>query len=88
MSRWGIVGAFALAFFASPLAIQAQPPEKVFRIGLLGTVPLTNSGAARIWDGFFDGLRQLGYVEGRNVVIEGRYSEGELWQRAPGAASV
>jgi putative ABC transport system substrate-binding protein len=61
---------------ALPLTVAAQPAAKVHRIGLLGTIPLTNPEASRIWGGFFDGLRQLGYVEGQNIVIEGRYSEG------------
>jgi putative ABC transport system substrate-binding protein len=65
-----------LGLLIAPLAAEAQPAAKVFRIGLLGTVPLTNPEASRIWGGFFDGLRQLGYIEGQNIVIECRYSEG------------
>jgi putative ABC transport system substrate-binding protein len=71
-----VAGAAVLVLLALPPAVQAQPAPKVFRIGLLGTVPLTEPGAARIWGGFFEGLQQLGYVEGQNIVIEGRYSEG------------
>jgi putative ABC transport system substrate-binding protein len=47
------------------------------RLGVLGTVPLTDAEAARIWTGLFDGLRQLGYVEGQNLVVEARFSEGK-----------
>jgi putative ABC transport system substrate-binding protein len=76
-----------LAFLlAPPLTVAAQPAGKVFRIGLLGTVPLTNPEAFRIWGGFFDGLRRLGYVEGQNIVIEGRYSEGKS-ERLPALAA-
>jgi putative ABC transport system substrate-binding protein len=71
---------------ALPFAVGAQPAAKVFRIGLLGTVPLTNPEASRIWSGFFDGLRQLSYVEGQNIVIEGRYSEGKS-ERLPALAA-
>jgi putative ABC transport system substrate-binding protein len=80
--------AFALLALplASPFAVTAQPAAKVHRIGLLGTVPLTNAEAFRIWGGFFDGLRQLGYVEGQNIVIEGRYSEGRS-ERLPALAA-
>jgi putative ABC transport system substrate-binding protein len=67
-------------------AADAQPAVKVFRIGLLGTVPLTDPGAARIWGGFFEGLRQLGYVEGQNLVFEQRYSEGRS-ERLPALAA-
>ena len=74
------------AILAGPIAAEAQPAVKVFRIGLLGTVPLTEPGAARIWGGFFEGLQQLGYVEGQNLVIEGRYSEGKS-ERLPTLAA-
>ena len=64
-----------LLLLAGPLVLQVQPATKVSRVGLLGTVPLSNPGAARIWGGFFEGMRQLGYVEGENLVIERRYAE-------------
>jgi len=54
----------------------AQQPAKVPRIGfLIGTSPSTISD--RI-EAFRQGLRELGYVEGKNIVIEYRYSEGKL----------
>ena len=77
MERRTFLGTLAGSLLAAPLAAGAQQPAgKVFRIGLLGTVPLADPAASRLWGGFFDGLRQLGYVEGQNVVIEGRFSEG------------
>jgi len=82
-TRRAFLGALAGGLLAAPLDVQAQPAAKVWRIGLLGTVPLTEPGVARIWGGFFEGLRQLGYVDGQNVVIEGRYSEGRAG-RLPG----
>jgi putative ABC transport system substrate-binding protein len=81
-----VAGTAVLLLLGGPLAIQAQPAAKVFRVGLLGTVPLTNPGAARIWGGFFEGLRQLGYVEGQNLVFEQRYSEGKS-ERLPALAA-
>jgi ABC-type uncharacterized transport system substrate-binding protein len=54
----------------------AQQPKKVPWIGFLGaTYPSTN--AARI-EAFRQGLRELGYVEGKNIVIEYRWAEGKL----------
>jgi putative ABC transport system substrate-binding protein len=55
---------------------EAQQPKKVPRIGFLGvTSPSTIS--ARI-EAFGQGLRELGYVEGKNIVIEYRYAEGKF----------
>src|SRR5262245_17868677 len=56
--------------------VEAQQPGKVPRIGfLMGTSPSTISD--RI-EAFRQGLRELGYVEGKNIAIEYRYSEGKL----------
>ena len=76
MDRRVFLGVLAGGLLAAPLVAEAQQATKVFRIGLLGTVPLTEPGAARIWGGLFEGLRQLGYAEGQNIVFEGRFSEG------------
>jgi putative ABC transport system substrate-binding protein len=50
----------------------AQPPGKVYRIGYLSTAP----PRAPQWDALLDGLRERGYIEGRNLVFERRFSEG------------
>ena len=52
----------------------AQQPPKVWRIGFLGVGSATDM-ASRV-EGFRAGLRDFGYVEGRNVVIEYRWAEG------------
>jgi putative tryptophan/tyrosine transport system substrate-binding protein len=52
------------------LAAEAQPAGKVYRIGVLG-----NENAPP-WEGFRQGLRELGYVDTRNVAMEWRWSEG------------
>ena len=55
---------------------EAQQPAKVPRIGYLAaSSPSTN--LARI-EAFRQGLRELGYVEGKNIVIEWRYAEGKF----------
>jgi len=55
---------------------EAQQPKKEARIGFL--VPGSASGYASLTDAFRQGLRELGYVEGKNIVIEYRYTEGKL----------
>ena len=65
------LGAGALTPFAS----FAQQPAKVFRIGFLGAVSAVGS-EWRI-EALRAGMRDLGYVEGRNFVIETRWSDGK-----------
>ena len=63
---------------------EAQQPKKISRIGfLIGSSP--TAIAARI-EAFRQGLRDLGYVEGKNIVIEWRYAEGKL-DRLPALAA-
>lgn len=69
-----------LSMVASPLVANAQAPARVFRIGLLGGSTPTSAEARHIWQGFFHGLRDLGYTEGQNVVFEGRYYGDNLDQ--------
>jgi putative ABC transport system substrate-binding protein len=61
---------------AAPLTAEAQKATKVPRIGVL----LSNSQASHSTDieGFRLGLRERGYVEGRNIAIEYRYGDGKL----------
>jgi putative tryptophan/tyrosine transport system substrate-binding protein len=54
---------------------EAQQPKKVPRIGFLSSVS-PSSISARV-EAFREGLRELGYVEGKNIVIEWRYAEGK-----------
>jgi putative tryptophan/tyrosine transport system substrate-binding protein len=82
------VGKMLWLIFATLLALcsslDAQQPAKVPRIGYLGgTSP--SSLRARI-EAFRQGLRDLGYIEGKNIVIESRYAEGKL-DRQPALAA-
>jgi ABC-type uncharacterized transport system substrate-binding protein len=60
---------------------EAQRPKKIPRIGFLATVsPSTISDRV---EAFRQGLRELGYVEGKNIVIEWRYEEGKADRLPP-----
>jgi ABC-type uncharacterized transport system substrate-binding protein len=67
----------SLALLVAPLAAQVQQPGKVYRIGFLATFPPVPGGPNPLGDAFLDGLRERGYVEGQNLTIERRFSEGK-----------
>src|SRR4030095_15757690 len=64
--------------------VNAQQPTKIPRIGFL--ITSSASVIAPRMDAFLGGLRELGYVEGKNIVIERRHAEGKL-DRLPELAS-
>jgi len=78
-----VIAVLALSLLAAPLVAEAQQAAKVTRIGYL-TGDL--STAPHMPEAFRQGLRNLGYVEGRNVVIEYRDAEGKL-ERLPALAA-
>jgi len=73
----------AAALLAAPLAAETQQADKVARIGYLGT---RRGVSPHLPEAFRQGLRDLGYVEGRNVVIEYRNNEGKN-ERLPALAA-
>ena len=83
MDRRVFIGTVAGGLLAAPLAASAQQAAKIARIGVLGNDPV---GGAHLLEAFRQGLRDLGYVEGRNVVIEYRWAEGKF-ERLPGLAA-
>ena len=60
---------------AAPLAAEAQPAKKMWRVGYLGDAPRAERLAIN-FEPFRDGLRELGYVEGQNIIIEERWTDG------------
>src|SRR2546425_148493 len=82
--KWAGIVALVVTLAMGGAVAQAQQPTKVPRIGFLAA---TSSSAisARV-EAFRQGLRELGYVEGKNIVIESRFAEGNL-DRLPALAA-
>jgi putative ABC transport system substrate-binding protein len=78
----GVVGGSLLA---APLAAGAQQAGKVWRIAFLGST--SPSGYASQLEAFRAGLRDLGYVQGQNLLIEFRWAQGNGSAHPPGRRS-
>ena len=80
MERREFIGTLAGGLLAAPLAAEAQQGKRVWRIGYL---TLGSAEREKSWlASFRQGLRELGYVEGGNIVIEQLYAEGRA-ERLP-----
>src|SRR5262249_50560696 len=64
----------------TPLVAEGVATEKMARIGWLGSSP---AGGPHLREAFLRGLRDLGYVEGRNLLVDYRYAEGNLERLPP-----
>jgi putative tryptophan/tyrosine transport system substrate-binding protein len=72
MERRTFIGTLTGLLLSAPLAAEAQPADKVARIGVL------SFGTPEPFrEGFRRALIDLGYVEGRNVVVEHRWADGQ-----------
>jgi len=81
MDRRTFIGFVGGALLAVPLDTHAQQVGKVYRIGILEAIPAAQNAASL--SALRNGLRDLGYVEDQNLLIEYRYGEGKL-DRMPG----
>ncbi len=82
--KWAGLFAIVVALTVCGARAEAQQPKKIARIGYLtGTPPSASSARIEV---FRQGLRELGYIEGKNIVIEYRYAEGKL-DRLPALAA-
>lgn len=77
----GLLFLLAAAILLPPPAAQAQPPRRGYRIGLLAATP-----APHLSEAFRQGLRDLGWIEGQNIIIEYRDAGGRI-ERLPDLAA-
>jgi putative tryptophan/tyrosine transport system substrate-binding protein len=80
----GLAVVLALSLTLMPLAAEAQQAAKVYRIGFLGLSSATDY--ARNLEAFRAGLRDLGYEEGRTILIDYRWAQGRV-ERLPSLAA-
>jgi putative ABC transport system substrate-binding protein len=84
IDRRQFVGALAGGLVIARSIAEAQPAAKVYRVGFL--LGATAESVASLLDSLREGLRDLGYVEGRNLVLECRYGNGNM-ERLPELAA-
>ena len=78
MNRRTFLFGLTLGALSAPLAAEAQQAGKVYRLGILANTPPTTPEVSRNWESFWWGLRERGWVEGQNILIESRYAEGRV----------
>lgn len=86
VDRRTFIVAVASALLARRGTAAAQRPAKVWRIGLLCAVSRQSLVELGRYDAFVQGMRALGYVEGKNFIIEGRFADGN-YERLSGYAA-
>jgi putative tryptophan/tyrosine transport system substrate-binding protein len=84
MNRRQFIALLGGAAVVWPLAARGQQVGKIYRIGILEPIPAARNAANL--DALRKGLRELGYVEGQNLVIEYRSADGRA-ERFPDLAS-
>jgi putative tryptophan/tyrosine transport system substrate-binding protein len=86
MNRRSFISGITASLLAALLAAEAQPAGKVYRLGILSaTVPPAPSDRGVVSLLVLAFLREMGYVEGQNLVVERRYAENQF-DRLPGLA--
>jgi putative tryptophan/tyrosine transport system substrate-binding protein len=84
VDRRAFIGTLAGGLLAAQLAAEAQQAGQVYRIGYLSASSDTSN--PRVREAFRQGLRELGWVEGQNIIIEYRWADGRF-DRLPDLAA-
>jgi putative tryptophan/tyrosine transport system substrate-binding protein len=85
VQRRAFIGTLTAGLLAAPLVVEAQKTGKVWRIGWLSPAADRNNP---IEDAFYRSMQGLGYIEGRNLLVERRYTAGRPDQWAGAAADI
>jgi putative ABC transport system substrate-binding protein len=78
VDRRAFIAVIGGGLLAAPLAAEAQPARKAYRIGMLLAAAPTDENEVRNVDALRGGLRAFGYGEGRDLMIDYRWAEGRL----------
>ena len=84
LTRAALIVIVALGVLVAPLAAEAQPAGRVYRVGILGMQ--FGPEDPPFWEALRAGLREHGYVEGRNLALEFSWAEGKR-ERLPALAA-
>ena len=85
-NRRKLVIALGAGALAAPFGAFAQQQDKVWRVGILSQRARPTSLDSGVWGAFRSGMRELGYIEGKNLLIEWRSAEGKT-ERLPAMAT-
>lgn len=81
-TRRNLLIALGVTALLAPVASFSQQQPKVWRIGVLAS----DSSSTRVYEGFRQGMRKLGYAEGKNFIIQWRFADGQ-YERLPSLAA-
>jgi putative ABC transport system substrate-binding protein len=85
-NRRKLLIAFGAGVFTAPLAAAAQQPERIWRIGVLYLLSRQSAMNTGRYVPFVEGMRNLGYIENKNLLIEWRFADGKS-ERLPALAA-